>query len=123
MSLTRIAAVLGALALAGCASSARSSTGVDGVRCDFTVAFGSYGAGVDTVLKERMTRMLATDHRVAATVERRWGREGESTLCIRSRNSGDVDTLFGELEAMAAQEAGLRGPTRVARGRADFPDV
>lgn len=121
----RFNAVLGALALGGsltgCASSAMPSTGADGVRCDFTVAFGSYASGIDTVLHERMTRSLAGDSRVASTLERNWGREGERTLCVRARNRGDVYVLFGEIEAMAAQAGGVRAPTTVARGAANFP--
>ena len=117
----RFTAVLAAIALTGCASGATPPAGADGVRCDVTVAFGSYASGIDTVLHERIVRSLDGDSRVASKVERPWGREGERTLCVRARNRGDVDALFGELEAMAAQAGGLRAPTTVARGAANFP--
>lgn len=120
--MNRFAAVLSALALAGCASvAAPFPTGEGAAACDFTVAFGSYGSGVDTVLRERIVRALAGDRRVAGTQERRWGREGESTLCVNSRNNGDVDGLIGEINAMIAAQVDLRGPTAVARGGASFP--
>jgi len=117
----RLVAGLAALSLAGCASSATPSTGPDGVRCDVAVAFGSYASGIDTVLHERITRSLASDSRVASKIERPWGREGERTLCVRARNRGDVDALFGDLQAMAVQAGGLRGPTTVTRGAGNFP--
>lgn len=113
----RLASVLAALMLASCASTPAPS---DGIRCDMTVAFGSYASGIDTVLYERINRALTGDSRVAQSLERGWGREGERTLCIRTRNRGDIDALFGELQAMVAQAGGLRGPTSVALGNANW---
>lgn len=115
--MTRFTALLAALVLTGCASTPVPNP----AGCDLTVTFGSYASGIDTVLRERIVRTLASDHRVARTEERRWGREGESTICIVSRNNGDVEGLSADLNAMIQAQGDLRGPTTVGRGSANFP--
>ena len=121
--MSRFAAILTALTLGACASATPPPAPIDDAAapCDLTVAFGSYASGIDTVLHERIVRSLAGDSRVAGTRERAWGREGERTLCVVSRNNGDVEGLIADLNAMIQAQGDLRGPTTVLRGGANFP--
>lgn len=119
--MSRIVACLSALALGACASTGAPRADAPTERCDMTVAFGSYGSGIDRVLHEQIVRFLAHDNRVGGVIERGWGREGETTLCVRTRNSGDMERLIAELRAMAASAGGIRAPTTVAYGATNFP--
>jgi hypothetical protein len=79
--------------------------------CAITVAFSSYGAGIDGPTRTRMERMLRVDRRVRTFTSRPWGREGEVTLCISARRSADVYRIFRDLQNMVPRRP--RGPVRV----------
>jgi hypothetical protein len=79
--------------------------------CAITVAFTSYGAGIDGPTRARMERMLRGDRRVRTFTSRPWGREGEATFCISARRSADVYPIFRDLQNMVPRRP--RGPVQV----------
>jgi hypothetical protein len=83
----------------------------DPTNCAITVAFTSYGAGIDGATRARMERMLRADRRVRTFTSRPWGREGEVTFCIIARRSADVSRIFRELQTMVPPRP--RGPVQV----------
>lgn len=113
-------ALFAALLLAGCAATP-SAPADDGPRpCDVTVSFGSYAMGVDHDLKARILALVASDRGVEGSEERRWGREGESDLCIYAPGPGAADRLFDQIAAQIP-ETSSRAPTTVSHrdGRRD----
>lgn len=84
---------------------------VDASNCAITVAFTSYGAGIDGATRARMERMLRTDRRVRTFTARPWGREGEVTFCIAARRSADVYRLSRDLRNMVPRRP--RGPINI----------
>jgi hypothetical protein len=79
--------------------------------CAITVAFTSYGAGIDGPTRTRMERMLRVDRRVRTFTSRPWGREGELTLCVNARRSADASRIFRDLRNMVPRRP--RGPVQV----------
>ena len=87
--------------------------------CAVRVQFGSYALGIDRPAFERVRALLARDRGVRAVDQQHWGREGETTLCVRTRRPGDARRLFGRVTA--ALPAKPRGPITVeARGGLRF---
>jgi hypothetical protein len=84
---------------------------LDPNNCAITVAFTSYGAGIDGPTRARMERMLRVDRRVRSFTARPWGREGEVTFCISARRSADVYRIFRDLQNMVPRRP--RGPVQV----------
>lgn len=76
--------------------------------CPLTIAFASYGAGIDNPLRERVQGMLVGDRAVTGFQADRWGREGEVTLCVRTRAAPDATRLFHQVRAMIPAQP--RGP-------------
>ncbi len=76
--------------------------------CPLTIAFASYGAGIDNPLRERVQGMLVVDRAVTGFQADRWGREGEVTLCVRTRGAPDATRLFHQVRAMIPAQP--RGP-------------
>lgn len=114
------AAAVAALLLAGCAATPPAPAD-DGPRpCDVTVSFGSYAMGVDHDLKARILALVASDRSVEDSEERRWGREGESDLCIHAPAPGAADRLFDQIAALIPATSD-RAPTTVTHrdGRSD----
>lgn len=81
--------------------------------CAITVAFGSYGPGIDGATLARMERRLRVDRRVRSLTRHPWGREGEVTLCVYTR--GAAGPLARQLRTMIA--ARPRGPVTVTLNR------
>ena len=79
--------------------------------CPITVAFTSYGAGIDGPTRARMERTLRVDRRVRTFTSRPWGREGEVTFCISARRNADVYRIFRDLQNMVPRRP--RGPVQV----------
>ncbi len=79
--------------------------------CPLTIAFSSYGAGIDGGTLARVERLLAADRGVRRTSRHLWGREGEVTLCARTRNNGDAARLARRIRAMIPPRP--RGPVTV----------
>jgi hypothetical protein len=79
--------------------------------CSITIAFGSYGAGIDRPTLVRMERMLRVDRRVGGMSRHPWGREGEVTLCLRVPRARNVRALAADLNEMIPRRP--RGPVQV----------
>lgn len=88
-------------------------------QCALNVAFGSYAAGIDRPAFDKVQASLKRDARVRSVSLQRWGREGETTLCIDLRRDRDVRAVFGRVKALLP--ARPKGPITVeARGGLRF---
>ena len=120
------AAALAVLLLAGCAATPPplADTPEASSACDVEVSFGSYAMGVDGDLKTRILAVIASADGVESSDERRWGREGESTVCIQTASARAADRLFNDIAALIP-ETSPRAPTTVThrdgRSRASGP--
>lgn len=76
--------------------------------CELTIAFGSYAVGIDERAYEQIHRLLRSDRGVRAVTRHNWGREGELTLCARTRTRADAQRLFHAIRARLP--ARPRGP-------------
>ena len=79
--------------------------------CPLTVAFTSYGAGIDGAARASIERLLGRDRGVRSVSRHPWGREGEITLCVRTRSNGDAGRLSRQIRAMIP--ARPRGPVNI----------
>jgi hypothetical protein len=79
--------------------------------CPLTVAFQSYGAGIDRPTRTNIERLLNTDRSVRTWTRHPWGREGEVTLCVRTRNNADAVRLSRRIRALIPPRP--RGPIQV----------
>jgi hypothetical protein len=79
--------------------------------CPLTVGFSSYGPGIDRVARANIEQLLDTDRGVRTWTRHPWGREGEVTLCVRTRTNGDAVRLARSIRALIP--ARPRGPIRV----------
>jgi hypothetical protein len=79
--------------------------------CPLTVAFQSYGAGIDGQALAQVSQRLRTDRRVRSVSRHLWGREGEVTLCVRPVRIADGGRLARTIRAMIP--ARPRGPIQV----------
>jgi hypothetical protein len=86
--------------------------------CPLTISFGSYAMGIDGRTLERVTALLTHDRGVKAIEQHRWGREGEVTLCARTRSEADARRLFQAVRARLPRKP--RGPVTVTTNRARF---
>lgn len=107
------------LLLAACAAD-RPET-ADASACDLEIAFGSYAAGIDRGAYEGTLRILE-DRTVHSLDRRGWGREGEVTLCARTRTASDAERLFKRISAILPAKP--VGPIRLSTAsglRVDAP--
>lgn len=79
--------------------------------CAVNVEFGSYAMGIDQGSFDRVSRLLKKDRGVRAVDAQRWGREGEVTLCVRVRKTGDMRRLFTRIRQVVPADP--RGPITV----------
>ena len=107
-----IRALAGALLLAGCAAGGSAMTGPIGAGCDLEVIFGSYAMGVDRTLKVEIQNRIDGEASVADIEERHWGREGESTVCVRTFDAAGADRLYAAIASMIAEHS-EQAPTTV----------
>ena len=114
------AAALAALLLTGCAATPAPPADDRTDTCDVTVSFGSYAMGVDHDLKTRIQSVIDGDNGVASSEETRWGREGESTLCVRTYDAASAVRIYGLIAEMIPDQSD-RAPTTVTHrdGRSD----
>ena len=104
----RFAAALAALAAACCAPAESRRPGIaQHTGCGLTVSFGSYAMGIDGAAYAEVRRLL-TDGAVRSIEERRWGREGEVDLCVKTRSARDATRLFKAIRASLPERP--RGP-------------
>lgn len=80
-------------------------------QCAVSVGFASYAMGIDRAALDRVQSLLRRDRGVRAVEAQRWGREGETTLCVKLRRPGDARRVFGRVKA--ALPARPRGPITV----------
>lgn len=80
--------------------------------CPLTIGFGSYAMGIDGKTYDAVTGLLTRDRGVTAVEQHRWGREGEVTLCARTRGGADARRLFGRVRALFPRAP--RGPLTVS---------
>ena len=88
--------LIAAALFAAPAANARQPRGNDPgpTDCPLAVGFSSYGAGTDRTSRQAIDQLLAGDRGVRAVSRHVWGREGEVTLCVRTRSSADAARLF-----------------------------
>lgn len=67
--------------------------------CSLSVAFASYGTGIDRPTREKVQRLLEGDRSVHKLEAYPWGREGEVTFCARTRTKAQANTLFSRVKA------------------------
>ena len=99
--------------LAGCATMDGGAPVVDATPqpCDVTVTFGSFAMGVDQDLKARIQGVITAETGVRDVEERRWGREGESDLCIHAP-APVADSLYTRIADLIPATS-ERAPTSV----------
>ena len=107
-----IRALAAALLLAGCATDQAVTHPVTPGVCHVEVSFGSYAMGVDGELKAQIQAVIEADDDVLDVNETRWGREGESTLCISTLGMPAADRLYDEIAALIP-DFSVRAPTSV----------
>jgi hypothetical protein len=79
--------------------------------CGVTVTFGSYAMGIDRASFAAVEALLAGDQGVTTTSQKRWGREGEVTVCVETGSAADSARLFGEIARLFPEKP--RGPLTV----------
>jgi hypothetical protein len=109
-------AVLLALALAtglaACATTAPATeAGGGAARCDVTIKFASYGAGVDRPLADRVAAAVKSDRDLAGSQRKPWGREGEYDLCLTAK-AGKGKAVYDRYRAMLPAK-NLQAPTSI----------
>jgi hypothetical protein len=80
--------------------------------CALRVDFSSYAMGIDRGMFARVEALLAADRGVTKVERSPWGREGEVTLCARTRSGRDATRLFRAIVSLAP--ARPRGPVTVS---------
>lgn len=68
--------------------------------CPLVVAFASYAAGINRRVYAAVEELLTNDRGVRAIQRHPWGREGEVTLCVRTRTGRDAVRLFHRVKAL-----------------------
>ncbi|PHY13533.1 hypothetical protein CSW58_05020 [Caulobacter sp. B11] len=100
-------AVLAFGLLAACASAAPPADA-----CDVELRFGSYGAGVDGALADRVGAAVKDDPDLAGVERTPWGREGEFNLCLAAKPGRDVRAIYQRYRTMLPTTP-ARGPTTI----------
>lgn len=104
--------------LAACAAtppdSAPAQPSEDTAACDLKVDFASIGTGIDSATLQKVEALLSGDTGVATVDRKRWGMEGEITLCADTRTDADANRLFDAVKALfpASSAKPLRIETR-----------
>lgn len=83
-----------------------------GDACQVEVSFGSFGQGVDAPLRAQILDLTQKDPAVVSSAETRWGREGETTLCLRFQDEAAANRAYGALAALLPSTS-TRAPTTV----------
>ena len=85
---------------------------VSATECDVEVTFASACCGVDSDLRAKILAVTSADPDVAESSEKRWGREGESTLCLKMSDPAAADRLYGAIETRLPATS-AKAPTTV----------
>ena len=103
----RLAALLLPLTLIACAA-----TLAPAARCDVTIKFGSYGAGIDRPLADKVAAKVKADRDVARAERKPWGREGEYDLCLTAKPGRDAKVMYERYRTMLPAR-NLQAPTSI----------
>lgn len=106
----RLAALL-VLALTACASTAPKTEVSGAARCDVTIKFASYGAGIDRPLAERVATAVKSDRDLTGSLRKPWGREGEYDLCLTAK-VGKARAVYDHYRGMLPAR-NLQAPTSI----------
>ncbi len=80
--------------------------------CDVRVQFGSYAMGIDGRAFDKVQRYVARHPRLITTSSvSAWGREGERTVCLTTRDRRATTTVFRDVRGLIGK--GQRGPVEV----------
>jgi hypothetical protein len=77
-----------------------------------TIKFGSYGAGIDQPLAEKVAVAVKADRDIARSERKPWGREGEYDLCLTAKPGRDAKALYERYRAMLPAKT-LKAPTSI----------
>ena len=94
------------------ASVESATTAAAAAVCDIEVTFGSYAGGPDTDLRDAARALTRNNPGVLDAEETPWGREGESTLCVRTKDEVTANRIYGAIAAQIPQTS-TRAPTSV----------
>jgi hypothetical protein len=78
----------------------RRGGGVGAPACDLTVAFGSYSIGPDPEVERGIMDFVKSPRGLTLVSDRRWGIEGEHTLCLRAASHAAARKAFAQIRAM-----------------------
>ena len=102
-------AAIAVLALGACAAAPAPS---QAARCDVTIKFASYGAGIDRDLADKVAVAVKADRDVAHSERKPWGREGEFDQCLTVKPGRNVRALYERYRAMLPAKS-LKAPTSI----------
>lgn len=105
----RLAALL-ALGLSACVSAPVADAGP--ARCDVTIRFGSYGAGIDRALADKVAAAVQGDRDIARSEIKPWGREGEFDQCLTVKPGRDAKAAYERYRSMLPAR-NLKAPTSI----------
>ncbi|MDR7231549.1 hypothetical protein J2X45_002649 [Caulobacter sp. BE264] len=105
----RLTALL-ALGLSACVAAPVADAGP--ARCDVTIRFGSYGAGIDRALADQVAAAVKSDRAIARSERKPWGREGEFDQCLTVKPGRDARAVFARYRAMLPAR-NLKAPTSI----------
>ena len=80
--------------------------------CDVTVVFGSYAMGIDSQTFDKVDAYLKRGAPTVTYTASRWGREGERTICVTTRNGKATRKVFNDIRNMTPRMA-RRGPVEI----------
>ena len=75
-----------------------SSLVKDKKNCDIVIDFGSYGSGTNHDVRKKVNVYLKDNTLVSSHLHWGWGREGEFTKCLVTKNKVAMDKVFTELK-------------------------
>ncbi|MCK5911630.1 MAG: hypothetical protein KAG62_16920 [Caulobacter sp.] len=103
-------AVLLTLGLSACVSAPVADAGP--ARCDVTIRFGSYGAGIDHALADKVAAAIKVDRDIARAERKPWGREGEFDQCLTVKPGRDARATYERYRSMLPARS-LKAPTSI----------
>jgi hypothetical protein len=107
--MSRLPVLLLPLAVAACASAPVAEAPM--TRCDVTIKFASYGAGIDRELSDKVAATVKSDRDIAASARQPWGKEGEYDLCLTAK-AGRGAAVYERYKAMLPARS-LKAPTSI----------
>lgn len=82
--------------------------------CDITVMFGSHCCGTDHATYQKVKSLLEDKKEFVSYRRIPWGREGEFTLCISSKDASEIKPLYQRIkDALPTKRIETRGYTTI----------